>query len=103
MYEFIMLAVSSYLGDNGEYDHSNKIKRKIIKLALQNRRITAIHKSLYGLAWNEEQKYAHRKDLRIHQKRRKQLEKCIHISGLCKDKYRKNEYLKRMNVFMPEL
>lgn len=103
MYEFIMLAVSSHLGNNGEYDHSNKIKKKIIKLALQNRRITAIHKSLYGLAWNEEQEYAHRKDLRIHQKRRKQLEKCIHISGLCKDEYRKKEYMKRLNVFMPDL
>lgn len=96
MYEFIMLAVSSHWGDIGEYDHSNKIKKKIIKLTLQNRRITAIHKSLYGLLWNEEKENAFKNDANINQKGRKQLEKCIHISGLCKDEYRKKEYLKRM-------
>lgn len=95
MYEFIMLAVSSHWGDNGEYVHSNEIKRKIIKLDLQNRRIAAIHNSLYGLLWNEEQEYVY-PDLGSLQKKREQLKRCIHISGLCKDEYRKQEYFNRV-------
>lgn len=95
MYEFIMLAVSSHWGDNGEYVHSNEIKRKIIKLDLQNRRIAAIHNSLYGLLWNEEQEFVY-PDLGSLQKKREQLKRCIHISGLCKDEYRKQEYFNRV-------
>ena len=56
MYELIMLAISSHWGDIGEYTHSNEIKEKVIKLVLQNKRITAIHASIYGLLWNKNKK-----------------------------------------------
>lgn len=55
MYEFVMLSVSSKLGDIGEYEQSNQIMENIIRMALKNRRIKAIDSLIYGILWNNQQ------------------------------------------------
>ena len=98
MYEFIMSAVSSHWGNIGEYEHSSEIKKKVIHLALQNKRIAVIHDCLYGILWNEEQKVACKKGYESPLDRKKQLRKCIQISALCKEFYREKEYLRKLNL-----
>jgi len=91
VYEFVMKAVSSHLGDCGEYNESDSIKRQIIKLNLQNRRIRAIHYSLYGLIWNDEQQLSEVDESSMN-KVEDDLAKCVSISSLCKDVYRTEAY-----------
>ena len=55
MYEFIMIIVSSNLGDKGEYEQSNELKYKLFKMSLKNRRIKAIDSLIYGILWNNKQ------------------------------------------------
>lgn len=91
LYEFIMAAVSSYLGDEGEFDRSNQIKHNIICMSLKYRRIKAINNALYGVLWNEEQKSKNTQvsssiNLFV------ELEKCIQMSSLSKNEYRKKVY-----------
>jgi len=91
MYEYIMAAVSSYLGDCEKYDESDKIKKELIKLLLINRRIRGIHEALYGLLWNEEKSpYKRLSD------RKEKIEKCIIISELCNDYGRKKIYQEKL-------
>lgn len=91
VYEFIMAAVSSHLGNNEMYGHSNEIQKKIIRLSLQNRRIKALHYSLYEMIWNEEQE-GNRSSFFV------ELNKCVWISILCKDEFRKEAYQRKLNM-----
>ncbi len=56
MYEFVMMAVSSRLGNRKEYDISDEINKKILLHTLTNRRLGIIHSAIYGLFWNAEQR-----------------------------------------------
>lgn len=90
MYEFIMAAVSSNLGNYGVYDESDEIKNRIIKLLLQNRKMCGIHEALYGKSWNAMQRDGN--DKKVLQISRTQLAKCIQISTLCRYNDRKAIY-----------
>ncbi len=97
MYQFVMCGVSSKLGNRGDYEYSNEIMRKILRMLLVNRRGGGIHESLYGIFWNEEQK---NKNHFIPEKitnRKEELVKCISISALCKNVRRKEAYYERLN------
>lgn len=96
VYEFIMAAVSSYYGDIGEYENSDEIKSRIIKLSLQSRRIRSIHGALYGMQWNREHKM--RKE--VGEKSVQSiidLKKCIQFARLCKDIYRISMYKMKLD------
>ena len=97
VYEFIMTAVSSYLGNVGKYETSSKIKLKIMNLTLQSRKIRGIHSILYGVIWNREQQESgdDLAESRIY--RRKNLERCIKIAELCRDTYRIEAYKNRLD------
>ena len=77
MYEFVMLSVSSSLGDKGEYDLSDDIKIKIFKSALLRRRLGNHNRSLYGLLWNDEQRKKEQHPVRRGVDVKKELQKCI--------------------------
>ncbi len=98
VYEFIMSAVSSHLGNHGEFNRSNEIKRKIIRLSVQNRRICAIHLALYGLVWNEGEKIKLGMVFQNKMNVEKELGKCIQISSLCKDTYREMVYCDKLSI-----
>lgn len=98
MYEFIMAAVSSYLGDNGEFEYSSKIKEKILVMLLRNRRIKGLDGALYGILWNEEQRHKNSRKNDIRLKRKEELKKCIYTSSLCKNMYRKSIYEEKLQI-----
>lgn len=98
MYEYIMVTVSSYLGDKGEYTYSNQIKRNILDMSLKSRRMKAIDNALYGIIWNNEQMIKLGLNIEINVIQHELL-KCIQMSRLSnksfrekiyKEKYRKN-------------
>lgn len=96
MYEFIMAAIASYMGNKGKYDYSNEIEEKIIKLLLKNRKSGGIHEALYGTLWNEKEQC--RKKGRLHHvsKYENGLKLCILLSSLCKDTYRQEAYCNKI-------
>ena len=97
VYEFVMGMVSSYLGDKGEYDYSNRVKNNIVAMALKNRRIKAIDSAIYGMLWNREQeskKDDGKFEKKIHEN---ELKKCIRMSSLCKSVYRMNIYERKIH------
>ena len=52
MYEFAMTSVASVLGNIGEYDKSDNLSKRIIKLCIQCRRLGMIATNMYSVAWN---------------------------------------------------
>jgi len=94
MYEFTMLAISSHLGNKHQFDYSDKIKKNVISISLRNKRAKALNYALYGLFWNKE--YNNKDDFDIYEKKR-ELEKCVNLSALCKDTYCNQIYLDKIN------
>ena len=90
VYEFLMATVSSHLGDKGEYDLSNEIKHKIIKMSLKYKRMKAINNALYGILWNESQKNVERQNFKIYQI--ESIKRCIQMSNLSRNVYRQKIY-----------
>lgn len=94
MYEFTMLAISSHLGNRNHFGDSDNIKKNVMRIALRNRRAKALNYALYGLFWNKE--CCSKDNFDVHKKRR-ELEKCVNLSALCKDTYCNQIYLKKIN------
>lgn len=90
MFEYVMLAVASKLGDKGEYEESNNIMKDLMKMALLSRRIKALDSLIYGIMWNGKQK----KEINITGQRLcyGEIEKCIRICSLSKLETNKNFY-----------
>lgn len=87
MYEYLMTAISSYLGDKEEYDYSDEINRSIIGIALKNRRIKIIDSALYESLWNAQQREEINTDTT-----NEFLLKCIQMGSLSKNFYRMKLY-----------
>ncbi|MBQ8822309.1 MAG: helix-turn-helix transcriptional regulator [Lachnospiraceae bacterium] len=56
MYEFVMSAYASALGNMGEYEMSDTISKRIIKECVRCGRFGGIANNLYSLAWNSKEK-----------------------------------------------
>lgn len=56
MYEFVMTAYSSVLGNIGEYEKSDMISKKIIRECMRCRRLGGVAVNLYAIAWNHREK-----------------------------------------------
>ena len=79
MYEFVMRVVSSQLGNCEEYDVSDKINRKMLSYVLVNRRIGAIHRTIYSLFWNNEQRLKKQHPIKLGADTKQELIKCINF------------------------
>ncbi len=86
MYEFVMLPLSSYMGDCGMYDKADEKDSIIYVNALYNRRLMGIMGSLYDMLWNDmqrkKQKIAMHRDIAY----RDELKRCMVLSSLIKKK-----------------
>ena len=86
MYEFVMLPLSSYMGDCGMYDKADEKDKIIFVNALYNRRLMGVMGSLYDLLWNDmqrkEQKITMHRDIAY----RDELKRCMVLSLLIKKK-----------------
>lgn len=93
MYQFTMASVASYLGTKGDYEASNQIEKRIIKLLLKNRRLGGIHEALYELLWNFEKVNKNNVDK---EKLSIELNRCIKFSEIVKHMGRKAIYEKKL-------
>lgn len=88
LYEIIKYALTSYYGDKGEYEESNKMSKEEIRKGFFLQRMNMFHMYLYNIWWNQKQ---------IDQCERKEiLKKCILLSNLCKEKLYERFYLKKL-------
>lgn len=53
MYEMVMNLVASHLGDQGEYEESNNISKRLLQECLQCRRANLVDSCLYNIYWND--------------------------------------------------
>ncbi len=98
IYGFIMKMISSELGNQGDYDASDKIELHLLQLSLRSRRLDGIHGALYEMLWNDEERRKQRIKIHRGDNREEVLQKCIQISSLCKDEFRRKKYVDRLNV-----
>lgn len=79
IYEMIMEYLGSLYGDIGEYDISNAISEKLIRLSLKLRRSNQIHPNIYNIAWNNNMYREKGLDYNA------ELNKCITFAQLTRD------------------
>lgn len=87
MYEFVMGAVASNLGNRGEYECSDEIGLKIIKHGLLYQRIGRIYKEIYSRLWNDVQREKNQHPAKRGADTKKELLKCICLCEICDDTY----------------
>ena len=96
MYEFIMASVASYLGNEGDYDESNKIEHRLIKLLLTNRKGGGLHEAIYEILWNSEQKYQKKNTVPGKKGNEYELKRCINLSAMFRNKVREQFYKEKL-------
>ena len=79
MYEFVMKAVASHLGNQKEYDISDRIYVKILFHTLINRRLRVIHVIIYDLFWNYEQRKKEQHPIQVGVGKKVIFRKCIQL------------------------
>lgn len=79
MYEFVMKVVASHLGNQEQYDTSDKIYIKILLHTLINRRLRVIHVIIYDLFWNNKQRKKEQHPMTLGVEEKSILTKCIKL------------------------
>lgn len=97
MYEVIMDRVASEWGEMGEYDRSDEISRNIIKECLYQRRSYGIHRGIYNIMWNVEQRRKKGIPYRS-QSTEEDLKSCIIFSMLGMEKHNEEFYRKKLQA-----
>ncbi len=89
IYETVMAAMASHLGNCGDYDRSDEISHRILREILYGRRIDLANSCIYNLLWNDEQrqKAGNAKGVDLIQ----ELELCVTISSFSRD-YRLRDF-----------
>jgi len=87
MYEFVMGAIASNLGNKGEYDSSDQIGIKILNYELIYRRIGRLYREKYSLLWNDVQRVKNQHPARRGADTKKELLKCIYLCEVCDVQY----------------
>lgn len=91
IYDFIMLYLSSLLGDMKRYKESNNISTKLIKMGLIYRISCSLHRYLYDQAWNNNQAQLKGYDYN------KAIQRCIDLSQLNGDVNDEKFYYKNLS------
>lgn len=76
MYEIVMSAYASKLGDIAEYEKSNKFSKEIQRKSLRYGRIYQLEANIYGILWNRLQSGAEVSE----SERERELRKCLMIT-----------------------
>ena len=98
MYEMVMGCVASERGNMGEYDKSDQISQRLITESLYLRRLYGVHRGIYSMIWNYEQRQ--KKGISVLRKREpeRDLKKCLILSKLCLETFYERTYEKKMSV-----
>lgn len=84
LYELLMGAVSSNLGNLGKYDESSKLSKKMLKECLIHRRMVALSDNIYNLLWNYQNQSCYNNTVMDLHYVKKMLQMCVQLSDLIK-------------------
>ena len=79
-YEFLMMAVISYLGNIKEYDLSDKLSNNVIRESLIHRRQVNLAEAIYNNIWNYQQRVLERKEIIKKYQEEDEIKKCLLLS-----------------------
>jgi len=94
MYQFIMSAVTSNLGNKGDYEKSKEYQIKILRLLLRNRRLGGTHESIYEIVWDKLQMEADYINMY-----REGVQYCIVLGSLARNVRRINAYKHKLKQY----
>lgn len=100
MCEMIMDGYASYLGNLGEYAKSNEISDIILLESLRQGRMGLIHNHLYNIWWNMAESKKRGKIILIDFDTKRELQKCIVLSHICKKQSYEKHYLKEFQQIL---
>lgn len=95
VYELLMNEVSSYLGNVGEYDKSDKISDMILKNNLVLRRMTKLHRCVYNNLWNHLERFRKSASTELKSYANSELQKCIRLARLDRQTIFEEFYVKK--------
>ena len=90
------VAVSSQLGNKGEYDISDDINVKILNSTLIHRRFRVIHRIMYELIWTDVQRKKEQYPTVLDVDKKQELMKCINFCEMSGALYRISFYSKKL-------
>lgn len=97
MYGFVMTSVASCMGNEGFYEESNTLNKKIVMEALRLKSLSYVRRNLYGVLWNDRKQ----KGLPMEKedpKWRSGLLECLSVDIYCKDEMRASIMRKRLGL-----
>jgi transcriptional regulator with XRE-family HTH domain len=96
MYEYVMVLVTSELGNMGTYHLATELDGKVLRTALKCRRVYSVSDFLYDIWWNEVEQKAYAEQQPEKEKMTDSLTWCIAISHFSKRAFYENFYLDKM-------
>ncbi len=96
MYEFVMVFVTSELGNMGEYQFATELDKKALKELLRCRRLYEIHSLCYDILWNDKEQGAILGKQVEKEKMTNGLKQCIILSHFCKWSFMEKYYLNKL-------
>lgn len=96
MYETVMNAIASVLGNMGKYNSSDEISQNMIGESLYSRRMIMIHDSIYNIFWNCEQRQKEMIPLSEKRDQKMALEQCVVWSKFTKDQKDYTFYIEKL-------
>ena len=97
MYDLVMTALASTLGNLKKYSESNILSHKVIQEMLKNRRIYSLALNIHNLMWNEESCMEEKDKAEFLKRKKKALKMCITLADLARQQYYEREFISELN------
>ncbi len=95
MFEFIMVCVTSELGNMGKYQEAVNLDKKVLRESLRYRRLWSVSNLLYEVLWNEQNINNGRVNCKEIMTER--LHQCIVFSHFCQQQYKEKFLREKIN------
>ncbi|MDE7477235.1 MAG: helix-turn-helix transcriptional regulator [Lachnospiraceae bacterium] len=97
MYEFVMVCVTSELGNMGEFQFASELDKKVLRELLNCRRLYEIHSLIYDILWNDKEQRLTVGKMIEKEKMTDGLRQCIILSHFCKRTFKEKFYYNKIN------
>lgn len=96
MYEFVMVCITSELGNMGEYQLATDLDKKALKEVLRCRRFCEVSSYLYDILWNEKEQNMGEEKVMDKEKMAYGLKQCLVFSHFCKRTFDEKIYYDKL-------
>lgn len=97
MYEFVMVCVTSELGNMSEYQLATELDKKALREVMKCRRLYVVNELLYDMLWNEKEQRKCNEQRMETAKMTDGLQACCILSHFCKRTFYEKFYDNKMN------